>query len=341
MRTRLRAAGPCLLLALTVPLAGCTGSSPHPAHSSSSPPGDSSPAAAGQSVTPAISLAAARSLLRRYVRVNNAANARLNPRLEAKVEGPPQLTVDEAGYVVARHTRTSIKPFTYRRRAFYIPALAATAQRWFAVSATTGSGGHAERQFLLFVQQYSRGPWKVDSVVVSAGGDLPVALGPTGTAMAGTAGDRHLAVAPSDLPATHAEYINSKHHRSAAGFAAGRWTSTLVQGIRSFSKDYTKAGWKYDDRWAAVGAPVYVLRSKDGGAVVWYFLKDQQSATRMTSGRPLHSGTVVEALAGTSQINHRFTIISASAFVAVIPPKGKGKIVVTGGATGNVGASTS
>jgi hypothetical protein len=339
MRTRLRSAGLSLTVALSVSLACCTAGAPHPAAGSLSRAG-------GPPTAPALSLAAARSLLSHYERVNNTANARRSPRLEATVEAPPQLTLDQAEYVIAGHENRSIKPFTYRSPAFYIPALPATTHQWFAASAITGSGKHAERQFLLFIQQYPSGPWKVDSAPASAGGglaggSLPVALSPAGTAVTVPAGDRRLTGILSQLPARHAELINGKPQATVPAFATGQWTSALARDVKSFRKAYGKVGWKYHDHWDATSEPVYVLRSKNGGAVMWYFLKDQQSGIRTGTGRPLRSGGVIEALAGSSRITHRFTIISVSEFVAVIPPKGNRKIVVKGGFTGNVGATSS
>jgi hypothetical protein len=270
--------------------------------------------------------------------MNDRANSRLSPRLEASVEAPPQLTMDETGYVIARHAHESFKPFRYRKPVFYIPSLPATVQPWFAVDAISGTGKHELQSFLLFVRQNPGRMWKLESSPASAtGGILPVALSRARAATALPAGDPELAVAPSQLPALHAGLINGKSLR--AGFAMGRWTGTLIRTIKSARRLYGKSGWKYHDHWATTSAPVYSLRSNDGGAIVWYFLTDQQSGVRTSAGRPLQSGTVIGALTGKSHITHRYTITSVDEFVAVIPPKGKGKIVIEGGNTANVAAT--
>jgi len=162
---------------------------------------------------------------------------------------------------------------------------------------------------------------------------------PAGTATTAAADDPGLAIAPSQLPARHAALLNG--NLLSHGFAGGRWTSALTRGIRAFKAAFGKAGWKYRDDWTVAGYPSYALQTKDGGAVVWYFLKDRQTAVRMGSGRPLQPGRVVRALTGRSQVVHRFAIESVSEFVAIIPPKGKGEITIKAGSTGNVTAAAS
>lgn len=331
MQTRFAGAGLILIAIVSASLAGCGPAAPDATGSS---PGST------PSASPAISVADARAVLVHYERVNNLANARLNPRLESSVEAPPQLTMDEVGYVLARHNHQSFRPFSYRKPVFYIPSLPVTARRWFAVAATSVSGKQTSQSFLVFAQHNHDGPWKVvASVVAAVGVRLPVALTDAGTASAVPANAPGLAAAPSQLPVLHAELINRQH--TSSGFAANRWTSMLIGGIRTLQLAYGKVGWKYRDHWAATGAPVYALRSKNGGAVMFYLLRDQQAAVRTSAGRPLQSGAVIGALTGKNHIVHRYTIVSLDEFVAIIPPRGKGKIVIEGGNVANIAATNS
>ena len=184
------------------------------------------------------------------------------------------------------------------------------------------------------------GPWKLaaapEATIRRA---LPVALTPAGAAATASPDGPGLAVAPSQLPALHASFINGSP--ASPGFAKGRWTSAVIQGTGTFRRFYGSYGWKYKDVWAASSYPIYTLRTAGGGAVVWYFLKDRQTVVRTGAGQPLQSGSAVYALTGKAQVMQRFTIDSLSEFVAIVPPQGKGKITVVAGFTGNVAATAS
>jgi hypothetical protein len=333
MRARLASAGLTMGVILSASVAGCSGHTSPPTGSPGQPSSSQAPA------KPAVTAASARSLLTSYVAVNNTANARFDGKLEARAETVPQITLDRVTYRIQKRLHQQpFAQFTYRNPHFYIPSLPAAAPKWFAADAAAVSGKKAQRQLLLFVQQKPDGPWKLSAVTNSTTSQrVRIALSPAGFATTAAAGDRSLAIAPAQLPARHAALLNGKH--GGGGFAAGRWTSHTTQGIRAFKSAYGKAGWNYHDDWAVAGYPSYALRTKDGGAVVWYFLKDRQTAARTGSAGPLHTGTVVRALTGKSSVTHRFTIDSISEFVAVIPPKGKVKVMA--GYTGNVAATAS
>jgi len=272
--------------------------------------------------------------------VNNTANSRRDGRLEASVETVPQVTIDQAGYAVQKLINQSYPPFSYRNPVFYIPALTAEAGKWFTVDATTGSGRKTQHQLLLFVQPAAGGAWKLAAAPASAAGaPLPVALSQAGTATMAAPDGAGLAVPPSQLPALDAGLLDGRP--ASPGFARGQWTSALIRGIASFRGSYGRFGWNYHDAWAAARYPTYALRTADGGAVVWYFLEDRQTAVRTGSGQPLRPGSVIQALTGKSQVTRRFTIDSVSEFVAIIPPAGKGKITIEAGFTGNVAATAS
>jgi hypothetical protein len=256
------------------------------------------------------------------------------------VETVPQVTIDQAGYVIQKLINQSYPPFSYRNPVFYIPALTAEAGKWFTVDATTGSGRKTQHQLLLFVQPAPGGAWKLAAAPASAAGaPLPVALSQAGTATMAAPDGAGLAVPPSQLPALHAGLLDGTP--ASPGFARGRWTSALTRGIKSFQGFYGRFGWSYHDAWAAADYSTYALRTTDGGAVVWYFLRDRQTAVGSGSGRPLQGGSVIRALTGKSQVTRRFTIDSVTEFVAIIPPAGRGKITIVAGYTGNVAATAS
>lgn len=272
--------------------------------------------------------------------MNNTANTRRDGKLEASVETVPQVTIDRTAYKIQRLINQSYPPFSYRNPVFYIPALTAKTQQWFAVDATTGSGRKTQHQLLLFVQPAPAGAWKLAAApAAAAGAPLPVALSQAGTATTGAPGGAGLVVPPSQLPALHAGLLDGGP--AGPGFAGGKWTSALTRGIESFRSLYGRSGWNYHDTWAAADYPTYALRTTDGGAVAWYFLDDRQTAVRTGSGRPLQGGSVIQALTGKSQVTRRFTIDSVSEFVAIIPPAGRGKITIEAGFTGNVAATAS
>jgi hypothetical protein len=289
-------------------------------------------------LSPSITTASASSVLATYQIVNNTANSRRDGRLEASVETAPQVTIDRTTYDIQRLIKQSYPPFSYRNPVFYIPALTEKTRKWFAVDATTGSSGKTQHQLLLFVQPAPGGAWKLAAAPASAAGaPLPVALSQAGTATTEAPDRAGLAVPPSRLPVLHAGLLDGR--RAGPGFARGRWTSALVRGIASFRSTYGRFGWNYHDAWAPARYPTYALRTTGGGAVVWYFLEDRQTAVRTGSGQPLQPGSVVQALTGKAQVTRRFTIDSVSEFVAIIPPAGRGKITIEAGLTGNVAAT--
>ncbi len=65
-------------------------------------------------------------MLTAYERVNNTANQKFDGRLEAGVETMPQITIDQAGYIIQRHYNQPYAPFTFRSPHFYIPSLRAS-----------------------------------------------------------------------------------------------------------------------------------------------------------------------------------------------------------------------
>ena len=284
-------------------------------------------------------MAVAHSVLNNYQLVNNTANSQRDGTLESSVEAVPQITIDQAEYNIQRVAGKAYPPGNYRNPRFYIPSLPANARKWFAVDATIGSGSNATDQLLVFVRQ-KPGAWKLYSApsTMTVGRQLPIAMNPAGTATAVASDEPGLAIAPSQLPALHAGLLDGRP--VSPGFANGRWTSAEIQGIESFKAAYGRSGWSYHDTWAATGYPSYSLRTADGGALVWYFLKDRQTWVRI-SGQPLQPGLVVRALAGKTQVTHRLTISSISEFVAIIPPAGGGQISIEADFTGNVAATAS
>lgn len=330
MRASPAGGGLSVAVVLAAVLAGCGGGVPGSA-------GSSRPAAPSPvKLSPAITPAAARAVVAGYVRGNNDANAHLDGQLEATVETGPQLVIDQASYVIQKRVGHPFPPFTYRDLVFYIPALPATARRWFAADAVASSGGRQAHEILMFVRDRPA-TWKLASAIPSSGASLPVAVGPAGTAAPVLPGDHGLAITPAQLPARHAQLLSGQP--AVSTFAPGRWTSITARSIDLVKRVYYRAGWTFQDRWNPDRYPVYALRTTDGGAVVWYFLRDRQTGVRRHSARPLLAGSAIRALAGHRYIGHKFTIDSVSGFIAVIPPAGKGKITIKAGVTRNIGAT--
>jgi hypothetical protein len=331
------------LLAVAL-IAACSGAG-GPQSPSRSQPAAASPTAAS---SPPLTAAAAKSVLRNYAEANNAANNQADASLEDRIETAPQSAIDGPGLVIAAREHQGYVSFGYQNPVFYIPVFAGPGPRWFAADAMAVpvSGGTAHRQLLLFAQQRQGAPWKLAAGPLALNSKvLPVSLNAAGNAATVAPGEAGLAILPGQLPARHAELFSGQS--PAAVWAPGPVTDGALRNITAYKHMFSSAGWRYHIATSAAGYPVYALRAKDGGAVVWYVLRERQTGVRVGAGlavrqNPIVSGLTeaVAALAGKPPIR-KFTIDSLNEYVAIVPAKGSGKVAAVADFTGYVSATAS
>ncbi|MBC6456810.1 hypothetical protein [Actinomadura sp. HBU206391] len=322
-----------VLAALTVPLSlivaltSCSGSGVGP--------GDPSPA-------PPLTLSEAREVLNKYESTNNQANKALDDKLLASAETGAQLDMDTAAYKLRRATKQSFTQFNYAKPAFFIPRLNSH-PRWFAVGAAsrearTGSRKGTGRQralehqhALLFVQDKAGAAWRLAADPYPTGGPIGgVAVDKDGYATSVSAGDQQLALAPSKIAAAHAALLTSgPKSPAAAGIGAGPHTTQAYEALKKATSQFSRVGVGLTSLFAPSTAPVYALRTTDGGALVWYVLQQNERYTAKKPGAISVTGDLV-GLAPPGKVNGRLDTTVLVQYLSKVPPKDKGAVQVTG-----------
>jgi len=238
------------------------------------PPGKmaSRPAAA---VPPPVTMTAARQVLAAYIAGNNAANQARSAARLGRIEGGSSYQLDAGGYrfLTAKDpANTGYQAFSFTAAAYYLPRLASY-PRWFAVYGTwAGTRSAPFRGFLVFAQAAPRARWlDVLEPYVTAG--LPAAAmpqaGADGTATAVPAGSAAgLAAAPGSLPAATAARLDG----AAAPVTMTGLQAPGDQKDQAFWAARVPRGAGDTDRHYATPYGVYALRTRDGGALVFYSL---------------------------------------------------------------------
>jgi hypothetical protein len=318
---------PAVLAAFIIPLSSCSGPGAGPG---------------GPSPAPPLTLSEAREVLNKYEGTNNQANKVLDDKLLASAETGAQLDMDTAGYKLRRATRQRFTEFTYAKPAFFVPRLNAY-PRWFAVGATsraarTGSrqGGGRQRasehqHALLFVQDKAGARWRLAADPFPTAGPLGgVAVDKNGYAASVPLGDKRLALAPSKVGAAHAALLTSGPKApAAAGIGPGPHTTQAYEALKRATGQFSRVGVGLTSLFAPSTAPVYALRTTDGGALVWYVLQQNERYTAKKPGAISITGDLV-GLAPPGKVNGRLDTTVLVQYLSKVPPKDKGAVQVTG-----------
>lgn len=279
---------------------------------------------------PAISTRGAEDVLKRYLPAISQANAKLDPARAAKVETGSALQLHSAQYRVYRKNGlryTSVK---------YVGALGAAPMvtgypRWFFTAATDKGSKPATRDFLLFVQERSGAPWRVTYAPFSKTASGPLASGvDVADFPAVVAADDNLsAIAPGQVPAVLADAVTQGSKSRYAKLVAqddifGSARAKIVDNRRI----YTSNDWAGTSRAAAAPTPVYALRTKSGGALVWFGLDLLHSyRNEGDTNMVWQTSTVGDLQRGfglPSEVTKSITRQERYELVAYVPPKGKG-----------------
>jgi hypothetical protein len=300
---------PLLMLA-----AGCGGSS----------------SSADSSGPPALTKDQAAQVLQRFVATANRASHDLDDETLAAVEGSPQLTMDAAAYKLRRAAKYKPADVRYTKPSFYIPRLSGY-PRWFAADVITGTGKDTLRHAMLFTQDKAGGPWLLTDDPYPTEATLgKVALGKDGYATALSPTATGLAMAPAKLGPAHAALLSGGPQApGAAGLAAGPKTTQAYDALRQAEDQLGKGGVTLSSKFAPDASPVHALRTTDGGALVWYVVRQNEAYATPNRGRLAVTGDLV-GLAPASSAKTRLDTTVLVQYLAAVPPKGKGPVAVTG-----------
>ena len=189
--------------------------------------------------------------------------------------------MDRAGYALKKANHDNFPPFTYTASTFYIPRQRGY-PRWFAVDATSGKTRHA----LLFVQDKSGGPWLLSADPFPTTALSGIALDKDGYAKAVDPDDTHTELSPEKVAGEHAASLTT----GATGMAPGPFTSDSRNALVKVQTGLSHRGVTLTTDFQPDRQRVFALRTIDGGALVWYVLRQTE---RYDMSRPGRSATAV------------------------------------------------
>jgi hypothetical protein len=280
--------------------------------------------------TPAISARGAEDVLKRYLPAISQANTKLDQARASKVETGSALKIHSAQYRVYRKNDLRYPPVKYVGALGSAPMLTGY-PKWFFTAATDRGSEPATRDFLLFVQERSGAPWRVTYAPFSsrATGALAPGVDVADFPAVVPAGDPRLAIPPAKLSAALASAVTQG---SKSPYAKSFAPDNIFQAVRDKVEDnrsaYTSNDWSGSSRAVAAKTPVYAVRTKSGGALVWFGLDLLHSYrnngdTHMVWDTNV-AGDMHKGFGLPSEIKSSITRQERYELVAYIPPKGKG-----------------
>jgi hypothetical protein len=275
--------------------------------------------------TPAtLTVEEARTIYTRYVRLADHATHTNGDGLEQAEAG---LALELSRAQIHLATLRKQPPATQsanRNVQFAIPRTPPGRHRWFlAVRDNPGASGQTQ---LIFAQ--TAHGWRLVAASATPAGDrLPqLDLNQDGHAVALGEKATGLAATPHQIARAHAASLASgnSHPQSRALLAPGTYTTEAAKDIQG-EADAIRGQWSL--RISTRTLPgIYALRTRDGGAMAWYALRETQTYTRIN---PLASPITFTkpnpaALSHGRSFTRRADVAAASWFLAVIPPAGTG-----------------
>ncbi|RBQ14171.1 hypothetical protein DP939_42230 [Spongiactinospora rosea] len=216
---------------------------------------------------------------------------------------------------------TPFPPFKITKAEFTIPRPLPGQSRWFL--ATLNYAGSSTTTHLIFAE--TRDGWRVVAATISeASQPLPApALDRQGLATALGPQARDLVATPRQVVQAHTTLAAKARYDGhiRAILAPGEQTSKMATDIQS-ERAVLRGQWRLT--LAARALPgIYALRTADGGALVWYGMRDTQTLTRSTplAGSISFSKPNAATLSRHRSFTRRAVIDGAGCYLAVIPSR--------------------
>ncbi|MEU5877378.1 hypothetical protein [Spirillospora sp. NPDC047279] len=285
--------------------------------------GDSS-SAKDTAATPALTKAEAAKVIDAYGAAANKAAATLDAKALAAVETGPQLAMDTAQFklrkAIGQRTATVAK---FTKPAFYIPRMDGH-PRWFAADVTTETGKDSLRHALLFTQAKPGGPWLLAAdPYLSEAAFAKVALDKEGYATPVRPDDNAPALQPAKVPDAHAALLTGGPQApGAAGLAAGPTTTQAYDALRQAQRQLKPGGVTLTSSFTAEPGPVRALRTTDGGALVWYVVRQNEAYSSRKKGKLAVTGDLV-GLAPPASARKRLDTTVLVQYLAAVPREGQ------------------
>ncbi|WP_435970433.1 hypothetical protein [Streptomyces sp. Qhu_M48] len=293
---------------------------------------------------PATEAEAARALAD-FTAAYNKADKAFDPALDAGRVTGPLGEINQAGLraraVTSPGGNKNHRPLELTDARFVLPRKAGW-PRWFLADTDsnrdTDQGAGDKRWLLVFVRNGPQQLWEVAHLVILGSSQVPEFAEEGGYAVPVAAGTDALAVAPEDLGARYVAYLKD----GAPGpFAPGAHTSLWREQRQKGAKRPGLAT-QYLDRAADQGdfAPLG-LRTKDGGALVFFATRSFERQTAAPGYRPKVDPAVKALLTG--EVRSTVTKEWVSNQVALVRPAGAAGdgVTISGRIQGVVGAQGS
>ncbi|ARF55045.1 hypothetical protein [Streptomyces gilvosporeus] len=275
---------------------------------------------------PAVTKADATKALSRFADGFNKIRRTLDPSLSPKYEAGAMLALDQAKVKAAHglHPQGSpnVQPVTFQDAHFAIPKQTGWPRSFLADVRTNikfGSGDYI-RWYLVFGRDSIDAPWRVTYQATFPNNQAPELALDHGFAEAVPAGGASgLAADPGTLSASYADYLNSgKGEVFASGANTDGWRQKRI-------KDANGVGARilYED--SPAGFPPVALRTKDGGALVFFATYYHQQKT-VSSGMIITVGPDLRGIlqGPMKKKTTQMAISNISTQAVKVPPKSAG-----------------
>ncbi|MCP2335256.1 hypothetical protein [Actinomadura rupiterrae] len=281
---------------------------------------------AGASSPPALTRDQARQVVASYAGTIGEAGSKLDASLLPKAETDPQLAMDTAAVKLRRAAKAKTGTLKLSHVNALVPRLSGY-PRWFAADAVSGTGKEALRHALLFTQEKAGAPWLLASDPFPTDAALSrVTLDRDGYAASVAPSEGGLAIAPDKLAAAHATLLNEGPKAAGASkLAPGPKTTEAFAALRQAETGLQKDGITLASRFEAGPGRVYALRTRDGGALVWYVLKQREAYSAVKKGKLSVTGDLV-GLAPPSSVSTRMDTTVLVQYLASVPAKGRAAV---------------
>ncbi|GAA2606262.1 hypothetical protein GCM10010411_45540 [Actinomadura fulvescens] len=275
-----------------------------------------------------------KGVLTRFAARSNLLHRTLDRRTAATAYTGSSLQMELAKYRVFKANRVRFQQARYGAIVGATPKFSAH-PKWFFAAMTDRGTRPAVRDIVVFVQDKPGGPWLAAYTPLATkpvSGPLVPGIDVADVPDVVPPGDPSLAMPPVQVSAALADVINqggrSPHLRA---FAVPAWAKTKRTSLMSDRKTFRSLGWRGEASYSASQAPVYAVRTKSGGALVWTAVELKEDFRRAGGGRGVtwkHStwGDLFKPFTGRSSMKKAITTVERIEVLAYVPPRGRGKV---------------
>lgn len=290
--------------------------------SAGGPPGSAAPRTA-------VSIAEATRLVYAYSAGNNRVNRSYSAARDQTIEESPASVASTAGLRISKTQGKAIPAAQYFGSTFAVPRITGYPRLLLAITHMRSSGTTVPYAiYLLFVQDAAGAPWRVAYYPFSAG-QVPV------PAVAASADDGAPAVTSSTGLLADPAALSAAIYAHATGQDASapgvplaptpELDGQLTAGYTSGVQEYRSQGVNVYQTLLPATFPIYLIRTKDGGALAFTADEVRDLLVPIHSGGGVHlpQGSGYAALAGQpgGATAARYSIVRLQMFMSYIPPQ--------------------